>query len=231
MRHYKTRQMTRYWMDLFNKAGGYPTNNARPRWPERSEVQPTDCRELLGDMFILDVDNDAAFYRLAGTRLCALYGREMKNDNFIDDFAEGDVRSAGNWISNLAMDEYLALICCDAVSAQGDVVAIETIVAPLNHGGEHSRRALGLTVPLERPYWLGAVPIATQNIRSVRIVRPWEDDESTPEKITELAAFNREGDPLPVGASPIHAGFSGAALTENPMRRAHLRVIEGGRAE
>src|SRR5262245_61985830 len=52
--------------------------------PERAEIDPGAIRKALGDAFLLgqDGESDPAF-RLAGTRVCALFTRELKGEAFI----------------------------------------------------------------------------------------------------------------------------------------------------
>jgi len=45
--------------------------------PTRSEIEPGAVRELLGDIFVLSYDAAAGYpFRVAGTRICALLGRD-----------------------------------------------------------------------------------------------------------------------------------------------------------
>ena len=51
--------------------------------PKRTDIEPADIKTLLGDTFILERDTRGeAIFRLAGTRLCAIYGRELKGFAF-----------------------------------------------------------------------------------------------------------------------------------------------------
>ena len=51
--------------------------------PKRTEIEPADIKTLLADTFILERDTRGeAVFRLAGTRLCAVYGRELKGFSF-----------------------------------------------------------------------------------------------------------------------------------------------------
>ncbi len=53
--------------------------------PERGEIEPGEIRHVLADTFILEIGADRrAEFRLAGTRLCALFGRELKARPFVD---------------------------------------------------------------------------------------------------------------------------------------------------
>ncbi|MGB7693554.1 MAG: PAS domain-containing protein [Pseudolabrys sp.] len=51
--------------------------------PARSEIDPGAIRHALGDTFMLSADFiDGIRFRLAGTRVCALFGREIKGEGF-----------------------------------------------------------------------------------------------------------------------------------------------------
>ena len=69
-----------YWLTLHAGANAGRTGEFGNIWPERSDIQPSACPDILGDMFILDINNIGCRYRLAGTRLCAMHGRELKNE-------------------------------------------------------------------------------------------------------------------------------------------------------
>ena len=61
--------------------------------PKRTEIEPADIKTLLADTFILEKDTRGeAVFRLAGTRLCAIYGRELKGFAFASLWQEKDQR-------------------------------------------------------------------------------------------------------------------------------------------
>ena len=61
--------------------------------PKRTEIEPADIKTLLADTFILEKDaRGEAVFRLAGTRLCASYGRELKGFAFASLWKEKDQR-------------------------------------------------------------------------------------------------------------------------------------------
>ena len=175
MRQKKTKQMLDYWMDLYLEVGNNPENHHRQIWPDRSDIQPSQCPSLLGDMFILETSNGRVDYRLAGTKLCAMYGRELKRESFGEVFIKQDQQSAENWAIRLAQDDYLALICSLGTTKEGRRLNMETLLLPLSHNGRVGHRVLGITVPCENPAWLGTNPIVDQTIRSVRVLHPWEN--------------------------------------------------------
>ena len=76
--------------------------------PDRSEIEPGAVRELLGDIFVLSYDNDAGYpFRVAGTRVCALLGRDLKDASFSALFTPDGRREIEDIISYVA-EEMLA---------------------------------------------------------------------------------------------------------------------------
>jgi len=51
--------------------------------PERGDIEPAAIRKILGDTFVLEREGGTnPVFRLAGTRLCALFARELKGESF-----------------------------------------------------------------------------------------------------------------------------------------------------
>jgi hypothetical protein len=73
MKHPSNREFFAYWD---NKRG-------TARAPDRSEIEPNALRELLGDIFVLAYDVPSSHpFRVAGTRVCARFGCDLKNRSF-----------------------------------------------------------------------------------------------------------------------------------------------------
>src|SRR5258706_16475846 len=78
MKHPSSSEFFAYWDE---KRGG-------ARAPDRSEIEPGAVRELLGDIFVLSYDATSGHpFRVAGTRVCALAGRDLKDRSFSALFA------------------------------------------------------------------------------------------------------------------------------------------------
>jgi hypothetical protein len=59
--------------------------------PERGDLDPAAIRTVLGDVFLLEIGGkDRHVVRLAGTRICALLGRELRGRPFAEPFAPED---------------------------------------------------------------------------------------------------------------------------------------------
>ncbi|TIN14099.1 MAG: PAS domain-containing protein, partial [Mesorhizobium sp.] len=79
--------------------------------PKRSEVEPADIKSLLADTFILEKDTRGeAVFRLAGTRLCAVYGRELKGFSFPSLWREKDQRLISKLIQGVFDQKSVVLI-------------------------------------------------------------------------------------------------------------------------
>src|SRR5439155_10518710 len=75
MKHSSIRELFYYWNE---RRGRRPA-------PERGDIAPGDIRGVLADTFILAFDAPESHpFRIAGTRVCALFGRELKDDAFLD---------------------------------------------------------------------------------------------------------------------------------------------------
>ena len=177
MRQKNTKRMLQYWLNLYWQAGNEPGKASERNWPARNDIQPSECRSILGNMFILQRSGPNVNYRLAGTHLCNIYGRELKRESFAEAFVGDDQQSAESWVYRMGVDDYIVLICSMGETAYGETVNIETLMLPLLHEGQPGERILGITTPCEEPEWLGTTPIIGQTIRSVRILRPWEDEQ------------------------------------------------------
>src|SRR4051795_7921660 len=78
MKHPSSREFFTYWDEKRGAA----------RAPDRSEIEPGAVRELLGDIFVLSYDSVAGHpYRVAGTRVSALLGCDLKDRSFAAMFA------------------------------------------------------------------------------------------------------------------------------------------------
>ena len=157
MRHQASLELFRYWNRL--RAGRAA--------PKRSEVSPTDISSVLPDAFILGVAK-ATVFRLAGTRLCATYGRELTGLPFRSLFIEDAQRLADRVVSGVAAEKSVAVIVFEAVSDSGRSLAFEMLLLPLDSG--ESQQCLGVVSPRDRPFWLGADPIKQATIISIRVI-------------------------------------------------------------
>ncbi len=231
MRQNKTKKMLSYWMELFQAAQAKSSGRGEIVWPERSDVHPARCRDILGDMFILENKHDQLVYRLAGTKLCSMFGKEMKQMQFNAPYSGTDRRSAEDWVNRIGEEDYVVVISSFGLTEKGERVNLETLLLPLTHNGMRGSRILGITSPGDTPYWLGTDPVVEQVIRSVRVLRPWEEDtylSNWPfKKPAQSSELERRAN---LEAPALYAETKPRVNNQPDARRvAHLTVLQGGR--
>ena len=163
---------------------------------------------------------DRAF-RLAGTRLCATFGRELKGFAFEALWREADRGIALRLAHSAFSADSVVIVSLSGRSAGGRECEFELVMLPLEGGLDH-RRLLGSIAPLERPFWLGADAVVECRIETLRVIDP--------DREPYLLA-NRPPIPAPP-LSPAAAGeFEPLDAQDGTRRIRHLLVIEGGKEE
>jgi len=137
--------------------------------PERGDIEPGAIREILGDSFIITFDpaNDHPF-RLAGTRVCGLFGRELKSTPFVHLFdlaSRGRVRGLAATVADEANPVVAGVA---ARTAEGSAADLELLLLPLYHRGKMRVRLLGVLAPVVVPYWLGAERVVALTLGTTR---------------------------------------------------------------
>ncbi len=163
MKHASSRELFDYWTALRGMAPA----------PERCEIEPSAIRRALGDVFILAFDRAAGHpFRLAGTRVCALFGRELRNESFLAVW-DADSRSALADLMGMVSDETAGAVAgVNASTAEGWTHDIELLLLPLRHRGEVHARVIGVLAPLTIPFWLGASRLTRLTLSTVRHLDP-----------------------------------------------------------
>jgi hypothetical protein len=159
MKHASTRELFDYW----NR------RRADRFAPERSEIEPGAIRRALGDSFILAFDPHANHpFRLAGTRVCALFCRELKGSAFGQLWDE-DSRSTLRDIVAIVADEAVGIVAgATGYIADGPPADLEMLLLPLAQCGRTHVRMLGALAPITPPYWLGTHPVERLALGTLR---------------------------------------------------------------
>jgi hypothetical protein len=150
MKHAASRELYAYWQE---KRGTRPA-------PERAEIEPGAIRGVLSDAFILALDHAGGHpVRLAGTRLCALFGREIKAEPFLDFWAASSRSTMEGLVSILAEECTGTVAGVTAQNETGEAIDLELLLLPLGVRRPSFARAIGVLAPLRVPAWLGVTPI------------------------------------------------------------------------
>lgn len=190
--------------------------------PKRTEIEPADIKTLLTDTFILERDTRGeAVFRLAGTRLCAIYGRELKGFSFPSLWCEKDRRLVARLAYGVFESDSVVVIAFDGISRNKRSNPFEMVILPLD-GGVDSPRCLGAMSAAQRPFWLGADPIVEAQVDSVRVVDP--DREP-------VFLKNRPAIDVPALSPSELPSPESDKRTTGSRRIRHLLVFDGGRQQ
>jgi hypothetical protein len=163
MKQASSRDVFNYW----NERRG-----VRPA-PDRSEIEPGAVRRALGDTFILAFDAGAEHpFRLAGTRVCALFCRELKGQTFVDLWAEGQRAPLRELIAIVAEESVGIVAGASGAGPRRETLDLELLLLPLSHRDGKHARLLGVLAPITVPYWLGASPLRNLRLGPLRHLGP-----------------------------------------------------------
>src|SRR5882757_5852938 len=140
MKHPSSREFFAYWDEKRGDA----------RAPDRSEIEPGAVRELLGDIFVLSYDATAGYpFRVAGTRVCALLGRDLKDRSFSALFTPDGRREIDDIITVVAEEMLAAVAGITATSQDGSQAHLELLLLPFNTRAHTPLSLTGLLAPFE----------------------------------------------------------------------------------
>ena len=182
MKHSSVRELFDYW----NMRRG-----ARSA-PERGEIEPGALRRVLADTFMLTFDPRISHpFRIAGTRVCAAFGRELKGVPFTEIWASASRDPIRELLTTVATESVGVVAAASARSGGGEALELEFLVLPLAHRGGASARLLGALVPTETPYWLGAQTLGRLALGTIRYLGPQTGPYSVPRPAPALPANAR----------------------------------------
>ena len=179
MRHLASGQLFAHWNE----------RRSGRALPERGDIEPAAIRAALGDTFILGTESgDDLRFRVAGTRICALLGRELKNEAFITLWATAHQAPMRGLLVAVGEEEIGVVAGARAHTPEGLDCDLELLLLPLRHRGSSGRRMLGALAPLAVPAWLGASWLEPLELGSLRYLT----EETEPAMASPAPAlFNR----------------------------------------
>lgn len=199
MKHPVTLELHAYWNEIRQGRAA----------PERGDIDPAAIRSILADTFMLDVETRPTqahpdyVFRLSGTRLNAMFLRELKGLPFLDLWSVLD-RAALRDVVTSVLDDRTAMVAGVRASPKNRTsVDLELLLLPLRHHGKTHARMLGSLAPAWTASWLGLLPV---------------------EPLT-LTSFRHVVESLPACAIPAAVRPPGPG----PVRRGRFVVLDGGR--
>jgi hypothetical protein len=163
MKHASSRELFSYW----NQRRGIRTA------PERGDIEPGAIRAALGDTFILSDDPAGGHcFRLAGTRVCALFGRELRGEAFTALWAASSRPAVRDLVAAVGDEPTGVVAGASGRTAEGFANDLELLLLPLHHRGRTGIRMIGVLSPLAPPVWLGSSRLEGIALGSLRHVGP-----------------------------------------------------------
>ena len=139
MKHPSNQQFFTYWNEMRGES----------RAPDRGDFKPDAIRQLLGDIFVLSCDEASRYpFRVAGTRLSALLGRDLKDQSFPALFGSESRRDVADIATAVTEDIVPAVAGITATSAEG-LAHLELLLLPFNHRAHMPLSMTGLLAPFE----------------------------------------------------------------------------------
>lgn len=198
MKQASSRELFGYWT---------ARRGTRPA-PERGEIEPSAIRRALGDVFILEFDRHEGHpFRLAGTRVCALFGRELKNAPLLDLWDTQSRLALANLLDTVADEANGIVAAARGRTPEGWAQDVELVVLPLTQRGDTHARMIGSLAPLTVPFWLGSSRLGALTLGNMRHLKPDLDTPPAARLVAGSAGTSSAGkEAARRGAFVVHDG-------------------------
>jgi hypothetical protein len=161
MKHRLTQELYDYWNE----------RRGAKAMPERGDIDPAAIRRILADSFVLAVEpGQTPRFRVAGTKVCELFDRELRGEDFMGLWDGADARQVREFVAHVTNEGICVLAGATMQTGDGLMCPLELLVLPLSHYGKGGQRMLGSLVPLEQPFWLGTRAARCLNLGVVKFV-------------------------------------------------------------
>lgn len=161
MKHRSSQEFYRYWNGVRGEASA----------PARHDFDPEPIRHLLGDSFVISYDQQRGHpVRMAGTRLCARFGRDLRDDRFAALWASDTIAQFEDLLTVAALEQAPLVVGLTGTTAEGRTRPLELTLLPFQPVLGLPPSLTGLIVELESD--LRPVSIVSLRPTSWRHLRP-----------------------------------------------------------
>ena len=182
--------------------------------PLRLEIDPARVGSILPEIFLLERMDAATYsYRLAGTRLCEIFGAELRGTNILDGWSASDRAILAGQLKLTCEQGAATLLTMEASADSARRVELEAIFLPLMHADNLTGRVIGAMSPMSSPHWLGHNRLIERRLVNHELI--WPDGRP-------LADAASAGQPFAPTTHP-------SSLAKGDRRV--FRVLDGGRKE
>jgi len=158
-----SQQLYAYWDRLRNGRAA----------PHRVEIDPARISALLPETFIAEHAGARSYrFRLAGTRICEHFGRELQGTDLAELWREADRGAVVSLIDTVLTDAAVGYGRSRGYGPDERRACFEFLFFPLIHIGEAPNRLLGTFTAIEPPFWLGTEPLLHLELIELKLHRP-----------------------------------------------------------
>jgi len=184
--------------------------------PGRLEIEPSRISATLPETFMLERTDPASYhYRLAGTRLCEIFGVELRGTNLLAGWTASDRTAIAASLKSTCEQGAVTLLTIEAGADMARRVQLEVIMLPLMHANNTMERVIGAMSVLTSPHWLGYEHLTAKRLIDHNLI--WPDGRPR-------AVIERTGREAPFRPAP-------PAVRLVKSERRLFRVFDGGRAK
>jgi hypothetical protein len=184
--------------------------------PLRLEIEPSRIAGILSETFMLERFDAATYqYRLAGTRLCELFGSELRGTNFLDGWSEQDRQLLEHQFASICERGAVVVLTMEGSADTRQRLELEVILLPLLHAGNRIARIIGAMSAASAPHWLHSEPLRSRRLLRHEVIWP----DGRPHSVVERSSRQ----------VPFLPRLAGARLVKSNQRQ--FRVLEGGRSD
>lgn len=183
--------------------------------PTRFEIEPSRISSVLSETFILERNEDGTYpFRLAGTRVCEQFGRELRGTDFLS-LVGSDYRLIARALGTVTTAGAALLLEIEAESDDSRTVQFEVVVMPLLHPSNEVTRYLGAISAIDPEPWLGVVPLERSWLIRHELVWPHGEPDVLRGPLDHQLPFSPE--------------LAAARIVRSARRQ--FRILDGGRKE
>jgi hypothetical protein len=204
MRHPTSQALYAYWNEVRGERIA----------PQRLEIQPARIGSILPDTFILERCDSRTFrYRLAGTRVCARFGMELRSLNFLDRWSFGDRAMLEEHLAAITETGRAGVFTGEVLARGKSAATFEIVILPLVHTGSAIDRFLCSVSLFDEPAGLADEPITRIRLVAAEAMWPRGSQEQRP----DMTWSNQE---------PLLPQVRNARIVRQDRRQ--FRVYDGG---
>jgi hypothetical protein len=206
MRHKTSVEIFNYWNRIRGSADA----------PLRAQIDPASIRHFLPHIFILEASEiGSPRFRLAGTMLCSLFGRELRDDLFSALWSGSQRDNAAEIARGVMAHAVPALLNATGHTGGGRSMNFEILLLPMRSSTDRCDRLLGCLVSTSNGSSLGSETLTGLALDRSRLLHDWASSADAP--TSELK---------PTRSVLIEKSVE---LGHAVRRVLHLKVFEGGR--